>query len=100
MLDEVKKLWPELEWIKDAALRQQTAETWAKALERSPLTAADLEEIPFTLLVKDLKVSWPTTHRLQAQVMAQASGLSCRSTWTRWWRGRSWPTWVRYAGGR
>ncbi len=58
MLEEAKKLWPELNWIKNIDLREKTAKTWALALERSPLTAADLEEIPFTLLVKDLKVSF------------------------------------------
>lgn len=81
MLDEVKKLWPELRWIKHETLRQQTAETWAQALARSPLTIADLEEIPFTLLVKDLKVSFMAHKRAvvhiaykSAQVMAEAFG--------------------------
>ncbi len=51
MNKEVKELWPELEWIKDEDLREKTAKTWALALERSVLTAADLQTIPFTLLV-------------------------------------------------
>ncbi|MCI0470446.1 MAG: HDIG domain-containing protein [Candidatus Aminicenantes bacterium] len=51
MNKEVKELWPELEWIKNEDLREKTAKTWALALERSVLTAADLQTIPFTLLV-------------------------------------------------
>ena len=49
----VERLWPELGWIGDGALREATARTWELALERSPLTAEDLERIPFTLLVPD-----------------------------------------------
>ncbi len=58
MTDEVKKLWPELEWIKDEDLRRKTAETWALALSESPLTVDDLNEIPFTLLIKDCPVTF------------------------------------------
>lgn len=57
-LDKVKELWPELDWIKDENLREKTAKTWMLALERSALTADDLQTIPFTLLVPDLKVSF------------------------------------------
>ncbi len=53
MREAVDKLWPELEWIGDADLRETVAETWVRALERSPLTPEDLERIPFTLLVPD-----------------------------------------------
>jgi putative nucleotidyltransferase with HDIG domain len=47
----VDQLWPELQWIQDPDLQQCTRMTWEKALERSPLKAEDLEQIPFTLLV-------------------------------------------------
>jgi putative nucleotidyltransferase with HDIG domain len=58
MNQEVLDLWPELMWIKDEKLREATAKTWELALERSPLTVEDLNTIPFTLLVPDLKVSF------------------------------------------
>jgi hypothetical protein len=48
MRDAVLKLWPEIEWIKDARLREQVTNTWEKALERSPLTADDLNLQPLT----------------------------------------------------
>lgn len=51
MGDAVETLWPELEWINDAELRESVKKTWARALDLSPLDANDLEQIPFTLLV-------------------------------------------------
>jgi putative nucleotidyltransferase with HDIG domain len=53
MRESVERLWPELEWIQDEGLREQVSLTWERALERSPLSAEDLERIPFTLLVPD-----------------------------------------------
>jgi putative nucleotidyltransferase with HDIG domain len=58
MSDRVKKLWPELEWIKDENLREKTTKTWELALKRSVLTPEDLNKIPFTLLVPDLNVTF------------------------------------------
>ena len=59
-MNSVEQLWgEELAWIKDDKLRAQTAKTWELALERSALTAKDLDEIPFTLLCgPDLKVTF------------------------------------------
>jgi putative nucleotidyltransferase with HDIG domain len=51
-MNEVNELWPELEWIKDPGLRESTARTWELALSKSVLSAGDLDEIPFTLLVE------------------------------------------------
>jgi putative nucleotidyltransferase with HDIG domain len=53
MRDAVQKIWPELDWIADPDLKEQTTATWVTAFERSPLEPADLEEIPFTLLIPD-----------------------------------------------
>jgi putative nucleotidyltransferase with HDIG domain len=72
MNEEVRKLWPELDWIADEQLREATARTWELALARSPLTAADLDEIPFTLLVPDLQVSFMAHKRCVVHV-ARAS---------------------------
>ncbi len=47
----VRRLWPELEWIQNAGLREKAALTWVRAFELSPLTPSDLDRIPFTLLV-------------------------------------------------
>jgi putative nucleotidyltransferase with HDIG domain len=64
MTEKVKKLWPELEWIKDLSLREKTARTWELAFKRSVLRPEDLEKIPFTLLCgPNLKVSFMTHKR-------------------------------------
>ena len=73
MADNIYKLWPELEWIKDITLRQQTAATWALALEKSSLTAADLNEIPFTLLVKDCPVTFMEHKRAVVHIAKEAA---------------------------
>lgn len=73
MNKHVHALWPELDWIGDAQLREATARTWELALERSPLTAADLETIPFTLLVPDLKVSFMAHKRCVVHVARDAA---------------------------
>jgi len=53
MTQDIQKLWPELNWIKDESLREKTAKTWELALGRSMLTA------DVTLLVgPDLKVTF------------------------------------------
>lgn len=54
----VQRLWPELAWIENAGLRESVARTWQRALELSPLTADDLERIPFTLLVPNCKATF------------------------------------------
>ena len=69
MNETVKKLWPELDWIKDQSLREKTARTWEHALERSVLSAEDLEHIPFTLLCgPDMKVSFMAHKRCVVHV--------------------------------
>ncbi len=74
MTEEVKRLWPELEWISDNSLREKTARTWETALARSVLKADDLEKIPFTLLCgPDLKVSFMAHKRCVVHI-ARESG--------------------------
>ena len=73
MRDAVFTLWPELEWIADADLRERTARTWELALERSPLTAADLGEIPFTLLVPNCPVSFMAHKRCVVHIARRSA---------------------------
>jgi len=47
---EISTLWPELKWIEDAGLREQTLNTWNLAFSKSILQIEDLNNIPFTLL--------------------------------------------------
>ena len=72
--DEVYDLWPELEWIEDKELREQTAATWRLALKRSVLGTADLHRIPFTLLAgPNIKVSF-MAHKRAVVHIARESG--------------------------
>jgi putative nucleotidyltransferase with HDIG domain len=73
MRDAVSTLWPELEWITDPDLRERTARTWELALERSPLTAADLGEIPFTLLVPNCPVSFMAHKRCVVHIARRSA---------------------------
>ena len=61
MKEKVLEIWPEIKWIKDANLRLKTLDAWVYALEQSPLEPKDLEEIPFSLLIKDCNVSFMNT---------------------------------------
>lgn len=78
MLKEIYQLWPELTWIEDIELREKTAKTWKLALERSVLNAEDLQTIPFTLLVPDLKVSF-MAHKRSVVHIARSSADAIRS---------------------
>lgn len=71
-MENIKSLWPELEWIKDEELREKTAKTWQLALERSTLSATDLGRIPFTLLCgPGLKVSFMDHKRAVVHISAE-----------------------------
>jgi len=73
MNKEVFKLWPELDWIKNDDLKEKTARVWEIALERSVLSADDLNTIPFTLLCgPDLKVSFMAHKRCVVHVALES----------------------------
>ncbi|MBE0647936.1 MAG: HDIG domain-containing protein [Bacteroidales bacterium] len=74
MTNEVLTLWPELMWIGNEDLREKTAKTWELALERSVLTPADLDRIPFTLLAgPDMKVSFMAHKRCVVHVAKESA---------------------------
>lgn len=68
MRNDIIKLWPEIEWIKDKELAEKTATAWEYAIEKSVLSADDLEEIPFSLLIKDCNVSFMNHKRTCVQL--------------------------------
>jgi putative nucleotidyltransferase with HDIG domain len=70
--DEVRRIWPELEWIVDPELRRRTTDCWVRAFELSPLSPADLERIPFTLKVPDCPVSFMAHKRAVVHVARDA----------------------------
>jgi len=73
MTEEIKKLWgEELAWIENQDLREKTAQTWQLALDKSVLTPNDLNTIPFTLLVPNLKVSFMAHKRSVVHIARDA----------------------------
>ncbi len=68
MKEQVLKIWPEINWIKNVVLREKVLNCWIYAIENSVLTAKDLEEIPFSLLIKDCKISFMNHKRTAVQL--------------------------------
>lgn len=58
MNEELITLFPELEQIQDRALRDKTLATLADAFQLGGWKVDDLDKIPFTLLIKDTKISY------------------------------------------
>jgi len=72
IMTDIYELWPELNWIEDKSLRDRTAKTWEIALERSSLDANDLNTIPFTLLVPNLKVTFMAHKRAVVHIALES----------------------------
>jgi putative nucleotidyltransferase with HDIG domain len=70
---EVKRLWPELDWIQDADLKEQTTRCWERAFELSPLLPADLNKIPFTLLVPNCPTTFMEHKRCVVHIARRAA---------------------------
>ena len=51
-------LFPEIEEIRDEALREKVVAVWTEALEKGGWTAAEVKSIPFTLLAENVEVSY------------------------------------------
>jgi hypothetical protein len=71
--EKLMEIWPEIEWIQDAALREKVYQTWEYALEQSVLTPGDLLQIPFTLLVKDCQVTFMEHKRAVVHIAVEAA---------------------------
>src|SRR5207248_1999705 len=73
MLEAARRLWPELDWIQDEKLREQVTNTWARALELSPLEPEDLNRIPFTLLVPNCPTTFMEHKRCVVHIARKAA---------------------------
>ncbi|MBN2236712.1 MAG: HD domain-containing protein [Bacteroidales bacterium] len=68
MKNKVLKIWPEIKWIKNEELKNKVLDCWTYAIEKSVLEPEDLEVIPFSLLIKDCKVSFMNHKRTCVQL--------------------------------
>jgi putative nucleotidyltransferase with HDIG domain len=75
MKQELLKLLPELELIKDADLREKTAKIWEDALVRGGWKAEDLKEMPFTLLIEKTSVNIVEHTRAVTQCALQIANV-------------------------
>ncbi len=73
MRETVEKLWPEIDWIENPALREQVTQTWIKALERSSLQPEDLDQIPFTLLVPNCTITFMEHKRCVVHIARESA---------------------------
>jgi putative nucleotidyltransferase with HDIG domain len=73
MRNSVQQLWPEIDWIQGAELREKVTQVWVLALERSPLTPDDLNKIPFTLLVPNCPTTFMEHKRCVVHIARKAA---------------------------
>ena len=57
MKEEILKLLPEINKIKDEKLKEKVILVWEQGIKEGGWKIKDLEKIPFTLLIKDTKVN-------------------------------------------
>lgn len=75
MRDKIIELWPEIECIKDEKLREKVINCWTYAIENSVLSIDDLKVIPFSLLLKDCKITFITHKRTAVQLAVSIAGI-------------------------
>lgn len=75
MREKILKIWPEIEWIKDKELKEKVIQCWVYAIENSVLTPEDLEKIPFSLLIKDCKITFMNHKRTAVQLAVEMAKI-------------------------
>lgn len=71
MREKVLKIWPEIIWVQNKELREKTLDCWVYAIENSVLSTEDLEVIPFSLLIKECKISFMNHKRTAVQLSVE-----------------------------
>ena len=71
MREKALNIWPEINWIQNKELREKTLDCWVYAIENSVLSADDLEVIPFSLLIKDCKITFMNYKRTAVQLSVE-----------------------------
>ncbi|MGA7836780.1 MAG: HDIG domain-containing metalloprotein [Ignavibacteriaceae bacterium] len=68
MKEKVLEIWPEINWIKNSDLKEKVTSCWIYAIDNSVLSIDDLNKIPFSLLLKDCKISFMNHKRTCVQL--------------------------------
>jgi putative nucleotidyltransferase with HDIG domain len=75
MQNKVLKIWPEINWIENIELREKVLNCWIYAIENSALSADDLEVIPFSLLIKNCKISFMNHKRTSVHLAVEIARI-------------------------
>lgn len=75
MKEKILELWPEINWIKDISLQEKVIACWEFALNNSNINPEDLKTIPFTLLIKDCKISFINHKRTCVQLAVEIARI-------------------------
>lgn len=75
MRDKIKKIWPEIELIKDEDIKEKTYQCWEYAIENSSLEPEDLEVIPFSLLIDNCNISFMNHKRTAVQLSIEIAKI-------------------------
>lgn len=73
MKQDLFKIFPEFNLIKNSELREKTIAVWQEAIERGGWKVSDLERIPFTLLIPNCPVNIIDHTRGVTQVAIEAA---------------------------
>jgi putative nucleotidyltransferase with HDIG domain len=75
MKEQIKKIWQEIDWIKDESLREKVLECWVYAIENSVLSPEDLEVIPFSLLIKNCNITFMNHKRTCVHLAVEMANI-------------------------
>ncbi|MGA8264421.1 MAG: HDIG domain-containing metalloprotein [Ignavibacteriaceae bacterium] len=75
MKEKVLQIWPEINWIKNEELKEKVLDSWVYAIENSMLSIEDLDKIPFSLLLKDCKISFMNHKRTAVQLSVEIANI-------------------------
>ncbi len=75
MREKVLEIWPEINWIKNDDLKEKVINCWVYAIENSVLSADDLKVIPFSLLIKDCKITFMTHKRTAVHLSVEMANI-------------------------
>lgn len=75
MKGKVLQIWPEINWIKNEGLKEKVLDCWVYSIENSALSIEDLDKIPFSLLLKDCKISFMNHKRTAVQLSVEIANI-------------------------
>jgi putative nucleotidyltransferase with HDIG domain len=79
MREEVLEIWPEINWIKNEKLKEKVINCWVYAIDNSVLSAEDLKVIPFSLLIKDCKITFMNHKRTAVHLSVEMANIMMKN---------------------